>query len=874
MTMTDAGLKKFKVIPDVPEKLVGLYDIAYNIWLYWDPDAIKLFIRMDPDLWDKTRHNPVKMLGEVSQARLDELADDEGYVVEVARVRENLNNYMLYKNKNKHKTRYESPEKGNEGEDEYEYEPCIAYFSLEYGLTEALPIYSGGLGVLAGDHIKSSGGIGLNLVGIGLLYQLGYFRQYLNQDGWQQDFYDINDFYNMPITEEKQVDGQLVEIRVKLPGRILFLEVWKLLVGRIRIYLLDSNSEKNSEADRKLTAQLYGGDREMRLQQEIILGIGGVKLLEQLGITVDVIHMNEGHSSFALFERARILMQKHSLTLDQAMEVTRKTSVFTTHTPVPAGNDEFHPDLIRKYFQEYVAEIGISIDAFLKNGRIQPENSQENFSMPVVAIRHSSFVNGVSKLHGRVARQMWEPLWRDVPQEHIPIQSITNGVHLASWLSFEMAELFRRYLGDNWQEKQDRQELWERIHNIPDPELWRVHSVRRRRLIYFIRQRLKKQLLEKGASLSLINQSQEALDPETLTIGFARRFAAYKRGNLLFHDMNRLMKLVDDPLRPVQVIFAGKAHPQDHAGKEIIKQIIHTINDNRLIKHIVFIEDYDMNVARYMVQGADVWLNNPLRPHEASGTSGMKAAANGVLNLSVLDGWWDEAYDRNCKNGWGIGSGEAYNDRNYQDEVESKAIYSIIENDIAPMFYDTIPDGLPREWIKMMKNAFVSIVSFYNTHRMIKEYNERFYNEAGRNFITLSKDNFKYTRELVEWKNRIDKDFHALQIGDIHFDEKKVYKISESVKVAVDVFTGSLKPGDIHVDIYYGNISPDLRLIDTAIEHLDEITSLEQDENASRYRFSGNLPCRRTGNFGFKIRVTPYHPLIMDPYEMNRVLWK
>jgi starch phosphorylase len=852
MTDAETTIRKFKVIPDIPKKLAGLYDIAYNTWLYWTPDAIKLFIRMDPDLWDRTRHNPVKMLGEISQERLNELAADEGYVVEAARIHENLKNYV--------EPRKNKKDKG----------PCIAYFSLEYGLSEALPIYSGGLGILAGDHIKSSGDIGLRLVGIGLLYQLGYFRQYLNQDGWQQDFYDINDFYNMPITEERHPDGGQVEIRLKFPGRPLYLKVWKLMVGRIRVYLLDSNIEKNSGADQKLTSQLYGGDREMRLQQEIILGIGGIRLLEQMGIPVDAFHMNEGHSSFAIFERAKTLVQNHALTLDEAMEVTAKTCVFTTHTPVPAGNDVFHPDLIRKYFQEYAGEMGISIEEFLKTGRVRPQDSQENFSMPVLAIRHSSFVNGVSRLHGQVAQQMWKDLWDDVPHEHIPIRAITNGVHLASWLSFEMAELFRRYLGDNWQERQDQEELWQRIHNIPDPELWRVHAVRRRRLIYFIRGRLKKQLMEKGASPLLIDQSQEALDPETLTIGFARRFAAYKRGDLVFRDIKRLMKLIDEPLRPVQFIFAGKAHPQDHAGKEIIKHIIHSIHNNYLLKRIVFIEDYDMNVARYMVQGADVWLNNPLRPHEASGTSGMKAAANGVLNLSVLDGWWDEAYDRSITNGWSIGSGEVYDDRNYQDEVESKAIYSIIENDIAPMFYDTGPDGLPRGWIKMMKNAFVSIVSFFNTHRMIKDYNRRFYKEAGRNFITLSKDNFKYTRELVQWKNHVKKHFYSIHIGDIHFDKTKVYKINESVDVDVDVFTGDLKPGDISVDIYYGNISPELHLTHTAIEHLKQITPIE----GNKYRFSGRLPCKKTGNFGFKIRVTPYHPLIMDPYEMNMVIWK
>lgn len=848
--MIDIKIKKFKVIPAVPEKLSILFDIAYNLWLYWNPDVIKLFIRMDADLWDKTRHNPIKMLGEISQERLDELANDEGYVLEARRINENLTEYL--KNINA---------KTNS--------PSIGYFSLEFGLTEVLPIYSGGLGILAGDHIKSSSDIGLKLVGVGLLYQRGYFRQYLNQDGWQQDFYDINDFYNMPITELKNPDGSPLGIELKLPGRILYLKAWKLSVGRVSIYLLDSNVPPNSHYDRELTAQLYGGDRELRLQQEIILGIGGITLLDKLNIHPDVIHMNEGHSSFAFFERARLLMKKNALSFAEAQEIIRKSSVFTTHTPVPAGNDEFSPDLIRKYFQGYAGELGMSSDEFLSLGRINPSNSNENFSMPVLAIKHSSYINGVSKLHRIVSQKMWKNLWSDVPEEHIPIQSVTNGVHLASWISFEMNELFRRYLGENWQEKQDKKELWERIQKIPDMELWRVHCARRRRLIYFIRSRLIRQLREKGASESAIGNAEEALNPETLTIGFARRFASYKRGDLLFKDLQRLMKLVDDPLKPVQFIFAGKAHPQDNPGKEIIKHIIHSINDNHLIKQIVFIEDYDMDIARYMAQGVDLWLNNPLRPQEASGTSGMKVAVNGGLNLSILDGWWDEAFNIATPNGWAIGSGESYENRLQQDEVESKAIYSIIENDIVPMFYDMIPDGLPRQWIRRMKNAFISIVSYFNTHRMVKEYNEKFYLNAARHFQTLSGDNFKLTRQLTQWKSEISKQFYNIRAEDVSFKEEKTYKINDKIDVYVDIFTGSIKPEEIKVDLYYGHVAHDHFLSETSIENLSTITPIGN----GKYRFSGSLPCLKTGNFGYKVRITPFHPLMIDPYELNLVIW-
>ncbi len=847
------GFKTFKVVPDVPEKLKGLYDIAYNVWLTWYPDAIRLFWRMDAELWNKSQHNPVKVLGEVSQTRLEELANDEAYVVETARVHEILDDYLSSIKKQR------PVERG-----------CsIAYFSLEYGLTEALPIYSGGLGVLSGDHIKAASDIGLNLTGIGLLYQSGYFQQYLNRDGWQQDFYKTNDFHNMQVIELKGDDGRDIELELDLPGRTLRLKIWKLLVGRITIYFMDSNIDKNSGPDRKLTAQLYGGDREMRLQQEIVLGIGGVKLLDRLGIPVDVTHMNEGHSSFAIFERTRLLMEKHSLTFAQALEITRKTGVFTTHTPVPAGNDEFHPDLIRKYFKTYAGKLGISIDTFLSFGRVNPRDNTENFSMPVVAIRCSAYVNGVSKLHAEVARKMWKHLWGDVPEEHIPIGSITNGVHLPTWLSFGMAELLRRYLGDRWQEKQDSKTMWERIHKIPDPELWQVHAGRRRRLVYFIRDRLEKQLKDKGASGQAIDEAREALNPEALTIGFARRFATYKRGDLIFRDIHRLIRILNNADRPVQFIIAGKAHPQDHAGKEIIKNIVHRINNHNLIKKIVFVEDYDMNVARHMVQGVDVWLNNPLRPHEASGTSGMKASANGVLNLSVLDGWWDEAYD--YANGWAIGSGETFNDRNYQDEVESKDIYSILENAIVPVFYDRGHDGLPRRWIKMMRNSFVSIVSYFNTHRMVKEYYKKFYCAAGDNYATLSESDFSRVKELSVWKENTGKEFHKIKIERIDFDETKIYKIRDKIRVETDVFLGNLKPGDVSVDVYYGNLSPTGdRLNQSAVEHLGDVKSA----GSGRYVFSGLLTCRGTGNFGFKIRITPSHPLVIDPYEMNMVIWQ
>ena len=848
------GFKKFKVYPNIPDKLSALKDIVYNLWFSWNPQATQLFSRMDEELWQKVKGNPVKLLGEIEQTRLEELASDEGFLIELESVHQQLNQYKV----------------GLSGKS-VKKEQTIGYFSLEYGLNESLPIYSGGLGILSGDHIKSASDIGLNLFGVGLLYQTGYFQQYLNQDGWQQEFYKINDFHNMGVVEVIDEHGAPVIFEINFPGRKISVKAWKLEVGRIYIYLLDTNVAANPESDRSLTAQLYGGDREMRLQQEILLGIGGMTLIERLNLSPAAIHMNEGHSAFASFERARMLMKEYKLNFYEAAEVVKKSGIFTTHTPVPAGNDVFDSGLIRKYFSDYVKELGISIEDFLKLGRIHPENHSENFSMTVAAIKHSTFINGVSQLHSQVARNMWKDIWPQAPKEHVPIQAITNGIHTATWISPEMAELLQRYLGRQWQKKQDSLQLWDKIFKVPDPELWKVHEYRRRRLIQFVRRRLQQQLEDKGVSRLFIDEAKEALNPEALTIGFARRFATYKRGNLILKDPARLLKILSDSSRPVQIIFAGKAHPQDTEGKQIIEHIVHFINSNHLLRKVVFLENYDIGAARYMLQGVDVWLNNPLRPLEACGTSGMKATANGVLNLSVLDGWWDEAYA--STNGWAIGNGEEYKDRHYQDDVESKAIYSILENDIVPLFYSRDSYGLPREWIKMMKNGFKSIASFYNTQRMVKEYNDTFYKPALENFSKFSSKSYAQSKQFIQWKNQMEKDFNNIGIKTIQYDPNLEYKINESVHLKATLQLGNIKPEDINVSVYYGNLSGIQTLENSNIQRLDTITPVD-GSNPAEYIYSGSLKCTRTGDFAFKLRITPQHPDMANPYELNLVKWE
>ena len=841
--------QQYRVIPSIPPDLEPLLEIAQNLWLTWNPDAVKLFLRMEADLWEQTHHNPVRMLGEISQQRLDDLSRDESFIMEVTRVREQLRNYL-------------ETARSLNGQKEC---PCsIAYFSAEFGLTDTIPIYSGGLGILSGDHVKSASDLNLNFRGVGLLYQHGYFQQYLNQDGWQQDFYQKNDFHNMPVHEIRDSEGHPVEIETPFPGRSLFLKAWRIEVGRVTIYMLDSNTDKNSIQDRHLTAQLYGGNHETRLQQEIILGIGGMRMLNQLKIPINVLHMNEGHSALAPFERARWLKEENGLKTHEALELVRKTSVFTTHTPVQAGHDEFPRDLVTLYLEPFATELEIPLEEFLTYGGINHDNK---FSMTVAAVRNASHVNGVSKLHAEVSRKMWHYLWPETPREHVPIVALTNGIHIPSWISFEMNDLLERYLGVNWREKQDYLDSWEKVQIIPDPEIWNVHEIRRRRLIAFIRHRLRKQLEAKGASQLQINESQEALNPEALTVGFARRFASYKRGNLIFKDMDRLMNILTDQSRPIQLVFAGKAHPQDQGGKELIQKIINIRNKYNLQRQIAFIEDYDINVARYLVQGVDVWLNNPLRPKEACGTSGMKAACNGVLNFSVLDGWWEEAYDHH--NGWAIGNGEVYEDRDYQDEVESRAIYALLENDIIPLFYTRGSDGLPREWIKTMKNSIISIASHYNTHRMVKQYFYSFYEKAHSAFTTMQADNFQALKDFKLWQEEIRKEFPAIRIRDLRFDNRRVYKINDRLEISVKLFLADLEPNDIRLDVYHGAIAAEEELASSAITRLEKV---ESDGNKN-WVFSGEIPCLQTGNQGFRIRITPDHPLLVNPYEMNLVLW-
>ncbi len=843
----------YDVVPNLPETLETLRRMAYNLCFSWNDDIADLFQRMDPRLWTNCRHNPVLLLGLISQERLDDLARDQSFVAQLERVADHFDRYLS-------QPRVQS-------EQYLETEPFqVAYFSAEFGLTECLPIYSGGLGILAGDHLKSSSDLNVPLVGIGLLYQGGYFSQYLTTDGWQMETYPQNDFSNMPVSPVRGADGTPVRVTVLLKEVPVQIQVWKIMVGRIPLYMLDTNIDPNPVAFRQITAQLYGGDREMRLQQEIVLGIGGVRALKALGIEPTVIHMNEGHSAFSTLERINILRQEKGLTFDEAREVVTASAIFTTHTPVPAGNDTFHPDLIRTYFEEYVKNLGINFKVLLGYGRLDPRDENEFFGMTTLALRLSAHSNGVSRLHGKVSRAMWQKVWVHHPVEDVPINHITNGIHVPTWISREMGALFSRYLGPDWAEDPDHKRVWDQIDEIPGTELWRTHERCRERLVGYVRARLGNQLKRRGASTAEIIRAREVLMPDALTIGFARRFATYKRATLLFKDPERLARLLNNPERPVQLIIAGKAHPQDTEGKELIKQIIHLNHDERFRRNVVFIEDYNIDVTLHMVSGSDLWLNTPRRPLEACGTSGMKALANGSLNLSVLDGWWEEAYQPEC--GWALGHGEVYENFEIQDSIESLDLYNLLENDIVPLFYQRGIDGLPRGWIEKMRGGLRTLVPIYNSHRMVQEYLNRFYLPCSRRFTSLSRDSFERAKDLASWRQKIMTGWAGVSVVEVTSQEAREIRVGESLEVKARIVLGSLDPEDVTVEAYFGRLGAG-----GDFDERDTVPLAVTETVDNVYLFEGKIPCNKSGRFGCTLRIMPSLERLENRFAMGLVTW-
>ena len=850
-------INKYMVSPSLPKELEPLLEITKNFWWCWNQKAVNLLRTIDIDNYDEKDHNPIRILGESSQECFYNMLHDDAAMMNLAEVYDEFKTYM------NQETWYASLDDSQKTENEK-----IAYFSFEYGLHESLPNYSGGLGILSGDHLKSASDLGLPFIAVGLLYRKGYFRQYLNADGWQQEYDIENDFFNLALEKVLDSNGETMKVDVDLPGRKVYAQIWKANVGRIQLYYLDANIEENSVEDRDITAQLYGGNLETRIQQEILLGIGGIKALKKLGIKPTIYHMNEGHSAFLSLERIRQLMIDDKLDRKTAREVVFSSNVFTTHTPVPAGNDVFPIEMMQKYFVDYIKQIDMSMEEFLKLGKIDPNNQKEDFCMTVLALNLSAENNGVSELHGHVSREMWKDIWKGVPAKELPIDSITNGIHTLSWISFDMQNLLDRYLGPRWRTKPLEYGIWERVQKIPDAELWRTHERRKERLIDFCRERLKAQIINRGFTKNEINHAEQILTPEALTIGFARRFATYKRGTLLFRDIERLKKIISNPHRPVQIIFAGKAHPHDNGGKELIKNIAEICRREEFRDHIVFLEDYDINVARYMVQGVDVWLNNPRRPLEASGTSGMKVPPNGGLNFSILDGWWDEAYDG--QNGWAIGNREEYTDLKYQDEVESNALYNVLENEIIPLYYERGRDDIPRQWVTAMKWSMQTVCPQFSTNRMVADYFNKFYTNASRRYINMTSDDFKKSKELKSWKDNIYSKWSKVSFENTMSEmPSRNLQVGSKFEVKTIVNLGNIAPDSVRVELYHGKLSMKDEITEPTIVEMKHSSDLGN----GRHSFIGSLECVNTGQSGYAIRMYPYHKDLGYKFDMKMIIW-
>ncbi|UCD33049.1 MAG: alpha-glucan family phosphorylase, partial [Desulfobacterales bacterium] len=783
-------LQTFQVFPLLPEPLSFLEVLSRNLWWCWNINAIELFRRINPRLWNMAGRNPIVFLTLIPQERLEELSKDESYLAHLKRIKDQFKSRVL--------------EPLVDSKTSYERKEPIAYFSMEYGIHESLPLFAGGLGVLAGDHLKAASDMNIPLIAVGLLYHHGYFRQFLDQDGWQQEEYPETDLYHLPLERVKDPAGKPVTVMIDGPNGNIHAIVWKIMVGRIPLFLLDTNTPENPPDIRDITSTLYAGEQSQRLAQEILLGIGGIRALESMGIHPPVCHMNEGHSAFSGLERLAQTMSKHQVDLKTAWEIVPRTTVFTTHTPVAAGHDEFPPDLVRPYLASFENRLGVSADKVISWGQPLQTGPEGLLSMFVLGLRMAQHRNGVSALHGKVARNMWSHVWPGRPKDEVPISHITNGIHIPSWISIENALLFERYIGPDWQWQKWNEDFAQRIDQVYDEELWRAREMSRSRLIRTCRELMVKQYARRNAPKAMMENAESVLDQDILTIAFARRFATYKRAGLLLKDQERLEALINSETHPVQFIFSGKAHPKDNEGKEMIKRLIEFARKPSVRQRVAFIEDYDIYVARYLVQGADVWLNTPRRPLEASGTSGMKAAVNGVLNVSILDGWWDEGYSE--ERGWKIGSGEEYPDSDYQDSIDSQALFNVLENDVIPCFYDRKNGNIPEQWLRMMKASIKMAMTIFSARLMLEKYEKQFYQPALKQYQLLRENHAEIARKWVSKHERIYSLWKDIHVGRPVSGNEGPFHVGEAFQVTTEVCLGELLPDEVEVELYHGNL--------------------------------------------------------------------
>ncbi len=830
-------LQSFQVFPNIPKQLSFLEELARNYWWCWRLDAVELFRRIDAKLWQESKRNPIAFSTLISQERLEKLAHDDSFLAHQQRVKE------LFEREVKAPV--------DRSVSVFEEESPIAYFSMEFGIHESLPLFAGGLGILAGDHLKASSDMAIPLVGVGILYQNGYFHQYLNQEGWQQEGYLQTNLYHLPVERAKDPSGNEVHISVPGPDGEIHAMVWKIMVGRIPLYLLDTNIIENPQTIREISSTLYSGGLKIRLAQEVLLGIGGIRALKSMGINPAVCHMNEGHCSLSVVERIAQTMLTHNVDLKTAIAIITRSTVFTTHTPVAAGHDEFPVELVTPYLEPFQERLETSVDEILSWGQPYGSGTNEPFSMTILGLRMAQYCNGVSELHGKVARKMWTHLWPGVPVDEIPISHITNGVHIPSWISIENSLLFDRYLGPDWYKPTRDTEVTKGIRNIYNVELWRAHELARARLVRNCRNFMIKQYEKRNAPKSMMSEVGNVLDQNVLTIAFARRFAEYKRANLLLHDPDRLEAILNSKEYPVQLIFAGKAHPQNDAGKNLIKNLIQFARRPSVRNKIIFIEDYNIDIARCIVQGADVWLNTPRRPYEACGTSGIKAAVNGILNFSILDGWWCEGYSK--ERGFSIGNGEEYKDHEYQDAVESHALYNILENDLIPCFYERGDGDIPFRWVEMMKASIEMGMQSFCAHRMIENYEKNFYLPAAKQFKSLIAKDAAKARNLSTQHERLSTKWRDIWVGQPVRDAEGPFRVGDTFNITVMVCLGELGTKEVEVELYYGT----MKSIDELAVSYTEKMLVQEDRGKGQYLYTCKIKCRASGRYGFTVRVTP-----------------
>ena len=828
----------YQIYPTIPKSLVFLEVLSRNLWWCWKSDAIELFRRIDPPLWKTSNGNPIHLLAHTSQERLEHLAQDDSFLAHLQRVQERYD-LRVVRNKNRESWPL--------------YDTCgpVAYFSMEFGIHESIPIFAGGLGVLAGDHLKAASNLAFPLVGVGLMYRKGYLLQYLDPEGWQQESYPEIELYYLPVERARDPQGNEITVSVSGPEGEIKAFVWCIRVGHTPLFLLDTNLPENPSGVREITSRLYAAEPKIRLAQEILLGIGGVRALAAMGIYPSVFHMNEGHSAFSALERVAMLMKRHDLDLRAALQVVKRCTVFTTHTPVAAGHDAFAAELVRPYLSALQQDLGIGADELLSWGQEPGGNGDAPLSMFILGVRMSQYCNGVSRLHGRTARRMWAHLWPGLPEDEVPISHVTNGVHVSTFISPEIGPLYERHLGPEWYMSSRKPENIQRIDEIYDDELWRAHEMSRTRLIRTCRELVRKQYERRNAPRKVMAELETVLDPEVLTIAFARRFAGYKRANLLLQDPARLTALLTNDKHPIQIVFAGKAHPKDNEGKEMIKRLITFVRKPEIRQRMVFVEGYDMGLARVLVQGADVWLNTPRRPLEACGTSGMKAAVNGVLNLSILDGWWCEGYCEGC--GWRIGAGEEYQDLAFQDAVESQALYNVLENDVIPCFYEQRNGELPRRWIKMMKSSMKMAMQQFCSLHMVGTYEERYYRPGVEHLATLLEQGGEPARKLSRQEQRLRAMWSKVSVGMPRQSGKGPFRVGERFKVEAEIYLGDLTPDEVDVELYNGY----MRSVDSLQAVRAEPMAVETALANGCYLYAVDVPCRRSGRYGFTVRVMP-----------------